>query len=395
MAVNKFPLLSASLTALLLSGCGGPSDVVEPKIVLAVIGDAPYGTSQSDTSQFNANPGFIAAINKDPDVALVIHAGDIHSGKQYCTQAYDAAIFDQWRAFKAPLVYTPGDNEWTDCHKAAQGGGTYDAATARINYVLDAAGQPASFQNGDPVANLQLVRQLFFVTPGKSVAGAMDLNSQALAFDPAFPADKAYVENSWFEKSRVMFVTVNVPGGSNNDTDPWYGAPAMSQRQADEVSTRSAAALRWLDTAFRKATDNGDSALLITLQADMWDADGKPVAHLSQYKQFIDRIAANTKAFGKPVLLINGDSHIYRSDNPLKQGAACATETTPGIKTMACTSDAYASAPNGYDVANFHRLVVHGSTAPLEWLKLTIDPSVNAAGSESAFGPFSWVRVQP
>jgi hypothetical protein len=193
----------------------------------------------------------------------------------------------------------------------------------------------------------------------------------------------------------VLFVTVNLPGGSNNDTDVWYGAPAMSQSQADEVATRTAAGLRWLDTAFKKATDNHDKAVLITLQADMWDVDGKSAAHLSQYKQFIDRIATNTKAFGKPVLLINGDSHVYRSDNPLKAGAPCAIETTPGVKTIACPADAYASQPNGYDVANFHRLVVHGSTTPQEWLKMTVDPKADAAATENAFGPFSWTRVQP
>lgn len=378
----------------LLVACGG-SDSGASKSVFAVIGDAPYGTSPTDTTQFAANPAFIAAINKDPDVSLVIHAGDIHSGKQFCTQAYNAAIFDQWKAFKTPLIYTPGDNEWTDCHKAGEGGGTYNAAKGAIDYVVDASGNPASYKNGDPVENLKLVRQIFFAAPGKALGGAMDVNSQAVLFDAANPADKAYVENVWFEKSKVLFVTVNLPGGSNNDSDIWYGAPAMSQSQADELAARSAADLRWLDTAFKKATDNGDLAVMITLQADMWDADGKPAAHLSQYKQFIDRIAANTKAFGKPVLLINGDSHIYRSDNPLKPGAACAIEVTPGVKTTACAADAYASQPNGYDVSNFHRLVVHGSSAPQEWLKMTIDPSINATGSENAFGPFSWVRVQP
>jgi hypothetical protein len=46
-------------------------------------------------------------------------------------------------------------------------------------------------------------------------------------------------------------------------------------------------------------------------------------------------------------------------------------------------------------VANFHRIVVHGSTAPQEWLKFTVDPSANAANGANAFGPFSWVRIQP
>ncbi len=43
---------------------------------------------------------------------------------------------------------------------------------------------------------------------------------------------------------------------------------------------------------------------------------------------------------------------------------------------------------------NFHRVVVHGSSAPMEWLKLTIKPG-ESDGRESAnsFGPFSWQRM--
>jgi hypothetical protein len=45
---------------------------------------------------------------------------------------------------------------------------------------------------------------------------------------------------------------------------------------------------------------------------------------------FINKIATLTVDFGKPVLLINGDSHIYRSDNPLANNAPCAIETGVG-----------------------------------------------------------------
>ena len=58
-----------------------------------------------------------------------------------------------------------------------------------------------------------------------------------------------------------------------------------------------------------------------------------------------------------------------------------------------CGDDAYANQPHGYDVLNFHRVVVHGSTFPLEWLKLTVDPRANATNGANAFGPFSWQRM--
>jgi hypothetical protein len=391
--VRKLSLLTLFALSAALTACGGND--VEPKFSIAVIGDMPYGTTPDDTAQFAASGNFIKAINADAEASLVAHVGDIHSGSQYCTQDYNLSVFNLWKSFQDPLVYTPGDNEWTDCQKAKEGGGTYNAATGAIDYVRDAGGKLVNYAGGDPVDNLALVRSIFFATPGKTLGMAMDVHSQALEFDSAFPADKQYAENVWWEKSKVLFVTLNIPGGSNNDTDPWYGAPSMSDKQSQEVAARSAADLRWLDTAFKRAQSNGDTAVVILLQADMWDLDGKSASHIAQYKQFVDRIASNTKSFGKPVLLFNGDSHVYRSDNPLKSGAPCVTEAATGVQTTACTSDAYANQPNGYDVPNFHRITVHGSSSPLEWLKLAVDPAANAANGNDAFGPFSWARMRP
>lgn len=40
------------------------------------------------------------------------------------------------------------------------------------------------------------------------------------------------------------------------------------------------------------------------------------------------------------------------------------------------------------------RIVVHGSTLPLEWLKLSIDPGAawENASTPTSWGPFSWQR---
>jgi hypothetical protein len=160
------------------------------------------------------------------------------------------------------------------------------------------------------------------------------------------------------------------------------------------VADRTAADLRWLDTAFKQAATDGATAVVIMEQADMWDLDGNPASHIAQYKPFIDSIASHATAFGKPVLLINGDSHTFRSDNPLVSGAPCVIDPASGSTAVDCSDDAYANQPNGYNVANFHRIVVHGSTFPLEWLKLKIDPKADADNGAYAFGPFSWTREQ-
>jgi hypothetical protein len=341
----------------------------------AAYGDSPYGTSPTDTSQFEASPAFIDNINADPDVSLVTHVGDIHSGKQYCTEAYDRSIAQLWTRFADPVVYTPGDNEWSDCHKPAEGG-----------HVRDASGQPVDYADGDPLDNLALVRSLFFAKPGETLGGGnLHVQSQARAYEPAHPEDAAHVENVMWQRKDVLFVTVNIPGGSNNDTDPWFGS--SSDRQANEVRLRTAADLRWIDAAFARAREDGSRAVVVVSQADMWDNE-KGADHLTQYEPLVRSLAEHTTALGKPVLMFNGDSHLYRSDNPLSPAAGCVTEDANGSE-VPCTSTA--NNHPGYDVPNFHRIVVHGSTFPLEWLKVTVAQSDRSPGA-NAFGPFAWAR---
>jgi hypothetical protein len=107
-----------------------------------------------------------------------------------------------------------------------------------------------------------------------------------------------------------------------------------------------------------------------------------------------------------PVLLFNGDSHIYRSDNPLVNDAPCLTEVPPNMLTTGpCTTgvslaDAHDTHGAGFDpyipngVPNFHRIVVHGNLQPFEYLRVTVDTKHLPAASPTSFGPFSWERVQ-
>ena len=390
--IRSFAAAAAALALCALpitaAAVADPGNGTRGAFTLAVLGDEPYGTVQGDHAQFDATPGFIDSINADPDVSTVIHLGDIHSGKQWCTQPYDQSIYDLWTRFADPLVYTPGDNEWTDCHKAAEGGGRYNATTGQIDYVLDpATSQPADYAGGNPVANLALVRSMFFPQPGHTLGSdTLSVLSQAQVADPAHPSDAQYVENVRWEYRGIVFVTINVPGASNNDADPWYGAPAASADQQNEAAQRTAADLRWLDRAFGFAQATNAAGVVVVTQADLWDLDGQTPAHLTNYEPIVSSLATHTTAIGKPVLLLTGDSHVYRSDNPLMQAAPCTGDN--GV----CGYDAWNSHPY-YAVANFHRVVVHGSTFPLEWLKLTAAPGAHNPTTATSFGPFSWSRM--
>jgi hypothetical protein len=144
----------------------------------------------------------------------------------------------------------------------------------------------------------------------------------------------------------------------------------------EEAADRTGADLRWLDAAFAKAAADGVEGLIIQTQADMWDPE-KGAAHQANYEPIVASVASHALTFGRSVLMFNGDSHVLRSDNPLS------------------ASDPLSVMHPGYDVPNFHRIVVHGSTLPLEWLRLTIDSRTGTAAGPDAFGPFSWQRIVP
>lgn len=408
-------MVLAAVPAATASAHGRPAP-----LTVAVFGDSPYGRTayapgnqSGDTVQLVKTPAFVDAINADPSVREVINAGDIHSGKDFCTAAWDQDIAAKWQAFQRPVVYTPGDNEWADCHKATslakpgEGGGFYDA-TNTLRYIGSSGlttdtGQCVGYACGDPLANLAEIRDLFFARPGHTLGSdTLRVLSQAQLSDPRFPGDRAFVENVMWLQQGTLFVTVNVPGGSNNDADPWYQATAATPRQEAERADRTAADVRWLQAAFLAARLAGAKGVVITEQADMWDTDGK-ANHLGNYEPIIAAIADGATSFGRPVLLLNGDSHIYRSDNPLRQGAPCTMDDASAGAETTCaqaasdnpslniTADAWTNHPV-YDVANFHRVTIHGSTLPLEWLALTVDPGAQSPTTSMSFGPFTWER---
>jgi len=331
---------AASCTAVLAKS--GSGDDSGSRLTIAVIGDWPYNNLLLSSSALLTD-----SVNADKSVSLVIHVGDIHSGSQPCTSAgilppipasnpgWNQAIFERFQQFEPPVVYTPGDNEWTDCHKAKEG------------------------RSGAPLQELASVRGLFFSRPGVTLGlNEAQVTSQALAFDPAHPEDAQFVENVMWVQSHVAFVTLNVPG-YNNDTLPWSGALANPAAQADEVLARNAANARWLDAAFALAQRRNAKAVVIALQADMFDpaalvpgGDG-----LDQYTPLVRQVARLSLDFGRPVLLLNGDSHLFGTDRPLADPAS-ATGLIHGTPA----------------VPNMQRITVQGSTnAPAEWLRLTID----------------------
>jgi hypothetical protein len=148
---------------------------------IAIIGDIPYGAAL--IAEF---PADIAQINADPDVSRVIHLGDIKNGSSRCDDSYFQARLDDFQVFADPLVYTPGDNEWTDCHRSNNGG-----------YL--------------PTERLAKIRELFFPQPGETLGAKAKVR----------PQSRTYPENVTWRSDGAQFGVVHVVG-SNDDQFPWY-----------------------------------------------------------------------------------------------------------------------------------------------------------------------------
>lgn len=346
-------LLAAGVTATAGEKVLTPQGSNSGKVSLAVFGDWPYNANLLN----NANL-LIDQVNADPDVKLVMHVGDIHSGSMPCTSAeilpplqksnpgWNQQIFSLFQKFKSPVVYTPGDNEWTDCYKTKAGAA------------------------GDPLKEMESIRTLFFTRPGHTL-GLIDreVYSQANYAWTSFPADAKYVENVIWTDAKTVFATINLPG-SNNDGLAWGDFENATARKA-EIAARTAADIRWLQTAFNVADRVHSLGVVIGIQADMWDVFASQPGGdgLDRYTGFVRELARLSLRFNKPVLLINGDSHIYGTDKPL----ADPTSSTGMIHKTAA-------------VPNLTRITVQGATTkPSEWVKLTVDPAKP--------GLFSWVNV--
>lgn len=261
-----------------LAGAGNAADRSAKPLTLAVIGDTPYGADQADPAIFEALLDDIAA---DPKVRTVLHVGDIKDGSTRCDDSYLRQVAEAFAASGEPVVYTPGDNEWTDCHRPTNGG-------------------------FNPYDRLEAIRATFFAEPG-----------QALGRRPKAVVSQAgdTVENVRWAESQVVFATVHVVG-SDNGFAPWTGAletPENQARREAEVAARIDAAVAWIDEAFDVAEATDALGVVVAMQADTF----RTSPMLPGFVEVIDRFEERASAFDGDVLLLQGDSHEYLADQPL------------------------------------------------------------------------------
>ena len=88
----------------------------QKKFTIVAFGDMPYRVP-NDYPKFER---VIKTLNKEnPD--FIVHVGDFKSGSSLCSTEYFEKMHAYFETIQPPFIYTPGDNEWTDCNRKAAG----------------------------------------------------------------------------------------------------------------------------------------------------------------------------------------------------------------------------------------------------------------------------------
>ncbi len=274
-------------------------------------GDLPYSSEQGTVGL----PNLIADMNANR-LAFTVHDGDLKQGSNsLCDDNLyhqSLAWFDQ---LHAPAMFTPGDNDWTDCDRSSNG--SYNARE-----------------------RLDFERQIFFSTPYSRGQRVMRQEVQTDPLCLGVNGSVPCVENRRWSVGRVIYVTLNVAGSCNNlcDTAP----------DPDEYAARNAANIQWLRQTFAQATSRGAAAVMLISQANPgWDAsdptraplrDPKTLAQTDGapdgFREYLTALRQEVIAFKRPVAYVHGDSHYFRVDKPLLDDAGRRLENFLRIETF-------------------------------------------------------------
>jgi len=263
-------LVAASL---LLAQCAVLQPPGPDTFAFAVMGDAPYNDAEE--------PVFVDMLERmgREDVAFIVHVGDFKAGSNSrCTDELFLRRKAQFDKSAHPFIFTPGDNDWTDCRRKSNGG-------------------------DDPIERLGKIREIFFADRFSLGANRIETVAQSQCLEAGTPCRCGpFPENRMWERSGVVFATINVQGSNNN-----RGFDAANDREAE---CRDKANLAWLATARARAA--AGKALVVLTQANLWDEDAPT------YRIYVDALIEAGAKLRKPVLFVHGDTHQLRIDTPFK-----------------------------------------------------------------------------
>lgn len=244
-----------------------------PPFTFAALGCMPYARIPNADAAFAR---VIAEINRHAP-AFAVHLGDTMASDEKCTDALLMKRRDDFNTFATALIYTPGDNEWTDTHSEKAGG-----------YV--------------PTERLARIRLMYF-----SEERSLGKKPIALVTQRRDPTFSDFVENARWTHGGVIFATVHVVGSSNNHQPNVPGA-------MDEWRARDAANIAWVRAAFAAAREINAPGIALFFQAQPFQRDLAVGGYRVGFEGFMKTVEAEARAFAKPVLLVHADEHRFRHE---------------------------------------------------------------------------------
>lgn len=155
---------------------------------------------------------------------------------------------------------------------------------------------------------LNKLRQVFFSVDKSLGQHPITLESQS----HQMPAFATYVENLRWTYQNTLFTTLHIVGSNNNfeSRDP---------AAANEFFRRDAANIAWIQDSFEVASRKKIDLLVFAFQADVFETKNayEDFPSWSGFRKSIgETLLPLANQWGKPVLIIHGDSHKFKLDQP-------------------------------------------------------------------------------
>jgi hypothetical protein len=298
------------------------------------------------------------------DSSFSVHDGDLKAGNATvgsvtpttCQNAVQPSIYSQglgyFNSLDEPAIFTPGDNDWTDCDRTSNGGFN---SLERLQY------ERGFFFGSDQSLGQHTMR--------------LDVQTAPLCQGTTSPTGQprfmtGCVENRRWTFHGVTYATLNVQGTCNNLCSSGTGDPGGD---IPEYTAREAADETWLHQTFDEARAQGSAGVMIIWQADpgfdtsgyqgapkrnpttLVETDGNP----DGFHDILSALRDETMSFRKPVVLVHGDSHYFMVDKPLLDSQGRRIENFTRVETF------------GDHTFNGHP---QWDTNDVHWVKALVDP---------------------
>lgn len=288
---------------------------------IALFGDMPYNAL--GRAQY---PDLLADINRS-HVAFSVFDGDLKAGGDGpCADSLYTTAITNFNTLERPLVWLPGDNDWTDCW------GRYG---------------PSTLPYFDPLERLAFERMLFTSTDQSLGQRTLTLTRQSSEGG----AYAQYSENVRWSLGGVVYLGLNVQG--SNDNYPSAGVDGETRPQAEidrqraEEIARKAANLHWLHEGFEYATRILARGVMVIWQADPNFNNEQNLADLRSwdaYPDYVNALRTETAEFAGQVALVHGDSHYFKIDKPLNGSGGGVLANFTRVETFGARNTHWVSA---------------------------------------------------